>query len=69
MKEYTEKIGAQLLKTSAKTGEGVNELFFKIADDFNMSARMGATVEEDEYNPVNLEKNTEEEEKNDDCCA
>ena len=63
MTTYAESIGAQVFKTSAKTGEGVNELFYKIAEDFTRRSQAPPSI----YNPVNLEK-ADEPPKNDGCC-
>uniref|UniRef100_A0A7S4L779 Ras-related protein Rab-24 n=1 Tax=Paramoeba aestuarina TaxID=180227 RepID=A0A7S4L779_9EUKA len=60
---YAESIGAQVFKTSAKTGAGVNELFYKIAEDYTRRSQAPPSI----YNPVNLEK-AEEPPKDDSCC-
>ena len=49
--KYAESIGAQTFRVSAKTGAGVEELFYKIAEDFTRRSQAPPTV----YNPVRLE--------------
>ena len=38
--EYVEEMGAQSFHTSAKTGAGVDELFYKIAEDFTQKSQV-----------------------------
>jgi len=63
--KYAESIGAQTFKTSAKTGKGVDELFYKIAEDFTRRSQAPPSV----YNPVNLENQPSETPKNEGCCG
>ncbi len=63
--KYAESIGAQTFRTSAKNGTGVEELFYKIAEDFTRRSQAPPTV----YNPVQLENRPAEPQKTEECAC
>lgn len=48
VRDYADEINAQVFETSSKTGENINELFFKIAEDFARDERNFRKAEDPE---------------------
>tara|TARA_R110002050_G_scaffold189329_1_gene323924 strand:+ start:717 stop:974 length:258 start_codon:yes stop_codon:yes gene_type:complete len=63
---YAEQIGARVFKTSAKTGTAVDDLFYKIAEDYSRRTNAPPSV----YSAnVALDKGQQGNQGNGPCCG
>ena len=76
VKEYATKVYADLFETSAMTGEGVDVLFAKVAEDYFAKNAKAAVMTKssrtqnssNSHQPVELSKPKNQQPQDDSCC-